>query len=85
MGQARVELFTRKGCHLCEDAREQLLALRAEVPFTLVETDVDSSYALKQAYGLRVPVVVFAGRCVSELRLAEGACADLRRALEGAR
>lgn len=81
----RVELYTRRGCHLCDDAKAVLLSLRAELPFALVETDVDSNYALQQAYGLRVPVVVVDGRCVCELRIDEPARAALRRSLEGVR
>jgi glutaredoxin len=85
MGQARVELFTRLGCHLCEQAKAVLTELRAELPFSLLETDVDSNFALQQAYGLRVPVVVVDGRCISELRIDEAARASLRRLLEGVR
>jgi glutaredoxin len=81
----RVELYTRRGCHLCDDAKAALLSLRAEQPFTLVETDVDSNYALQQAYGLLVPVIVVDGQRISELRFEEPARAALRRCLEGVR
>jgi glutaredoxin len=81
----RVELFTRRGCHLCDDAKAVLLSLRAERPFELVETDVDANYALQQAYGLLVPVIVVDGRRVSELRVDEAARTALRRCLEGVR
>ncbi len=81
----RVELYTRRGCHLCDEAKAELHSLRAELPFTLVETDVDSDYALQQAYGLLVPVVVVDGRRISELRFAAPARAALRRCLEGVR
>ena len=81
----RVELYTRRGCHLCDDAKAALLSLRAERPFELMETDVDSDYALQQAYALLVPVVVVDGRRISELRLDEPARLALRRCLEGVR
>lgn len=81
----RVELYTRRGCHLCDEAKAALVHLRAERPFALKETDVDSDYALQQAYGLLVPVVVVDGRRISELRLSPAALAELRRCLEGVR
>ena len=81
----RVELYTRRGCHLCDDAKAVLLGLRAERCFELLETDVDSSYALQEAYGLLVPVVVVDGQRFSELRVTEPARAALRRRLEGVR
>jgi hypothetical protein len=59
--------------------------LRDEKPFQLVETDIDSDYALKQAYGLRVPVIIVEGRCLSELRMDAAATAAVRRCLEGVR
>lgn len=81
----RVELFTRRGCHLCDEAKAELLALRATLPFTLAEIDVDTDPALQQAYGLLVPVIAVDGRRISELRLEAAARAELRRCLQGVR
>jgi hypothetical protein len=50
-------LYSRPGCHLCEDVAAQLEPLlhgRA----TLEVVDVDSSIALERRYGLRIPVLV---------------------------
>lgn len=52
-----VILYSRKDCHLCEVARENLDALQAEVPHELVVIDVDSNQDLQRAYGFEVPVV----------------------------
>ena len=42
-----VRLYTRPGCHLCEEAREAILALRSELgSFELEEVDIDSDDAL---------------------------------------
>lgn len=52
-----VVVYTRSGCHLCDDACAVLenygLAPR------LVDIDTDSS--LREAYGLLIPVVLFDG------------------------
>jgi uncharacterized membrane protein len=52
-----VTLYSRQDCHLCDEAKEELSALRDQVPHQLVVVDVDSSQDLKQAYGDNVPVV----------------------------
>lgn len=56
-----VELYTRSGCHLCDDARDVLLAERAREAFELREIDIESSDDLVVAYGLRIPVVAIDG------------------------
>jgi glutaredoxin len=57
-----VVLFTRKGCHLCEKAWEQLKAARLRYGFTLGEVDVDTDPALAAEHGSHVPVVVVNGK-----------------------
>lgn len=57
----RVVLYSRPGCHLCDVAREVLLAERARTPFELVETDVEGDDDLEREYGIRIPVVEIDG------------------------
>lgn len=52
-----VTLYTSRGCHLCERAKEDLISLQEQFPHRLIEVDVDSSRQLSQAYGLDVPVI----------------------------
>jgi len=50
-------LYSRPGCHLCEDVAVQLEPLlRGRATLEIV--DVDSSVALERRYGLRIPVLV---------------------------
>ncbi|WP_111766623.1 glutaredoxin family protein [Nakamurella deserti] len=53
-----VTLIGRRGCHLCEEARVEVLAALARQPFTLTELDVDSDPELRAEYGEQVPVVL---------------------------
>jgi glutaredoxin len=63
-------LYTRPGCHLCDEAREAIGALRGELgPFELREVDIDSDDALLTAYLERIPVVEVDGVIISELVL----------------
>lgn len=53
----RVVLYTRAGCHLCDDARDLLVrhGLRPE------SVDIDADPQLRERYDCCVPVVVIDG------------------------
>ena len=56
----RVTLYSRPGCRLCEEARQEL---ESAVPQAKVEVvDVDSQPALRQRLGLDIPVAESGGR-----------------------
>ena len=52
-----VTLYTRPGCHLCDDARDVLERLREQVEFDLDEVNIEEDDALHRAYLERIPVV----------------------------
>jgi glutaredoxin len=64
-------LYTRRGCHLCEQAEDMLAGGRADV--RLIDVDADAE-ALSR-YDLRVPVLEIDGRVVLEGRFDERALA----------
>ncbi len=72
----KLQLVTRQGCHLCDDALAALRTLGRE-PELL---DVDADERLLAAYDWRVPVVLLNGRVIAEGRI-DGR--KLRTALEG--
>jgi glutaredoxin len=53
----RLVLYSRPGCHLCDDARAVIE--RVGVPFT--EIDIERDDALHAAYLERIPVVTLDG------------------------
>jgi len=57
----RVVLYSRPGCHLCDVARDVVLAERARAPFVFEEIDVESDDELELEYGIRIPVVEIDG------------------------
>jgi glutaredoxin len=61
-----VVLYGKAGCHLCEEARAEVEAVRARHPFDLREVDITADPVLYARYGERIPVVVVAGREVFE-------------------
>ncbi len=74
----QVMFYTKAGCHLCEDARDMLDELAAEVPYDLTELDIRSDMALFEQYRYRIPVII-----VNETTTVEGRIqySDLANAL----
>ena len=69
-----VVIYSRPGCHLCEEAFEQLVALHGGgYRFGLHEIDIESDDLLLRRYLERIPVVEVDGALVSELILDEAA------------
>ncbi|MGH2673939.1 MAG: glutaredoxin family protein [Actinomycetota bacterium] len=68
-------MYTRTTCALCDEAREAILAIRAETPFEYEEVFVDGRDDLERTYGGRVPVVLVDGEEAFELHVDPG---DLR-------
>lgn len=65
-----VTVFSRPGCHLCDEALAEIVALRAEGHrFELREIDIESDDSLLRRLLERIPVVEVDGKIVSELFL----------------
>jgi glutaredoxin len=58
----RVVVYTRAGCHLCDEAWDYLAAERDRRGFELTAVDVDADPALRQEFGECVPVVAVDGK-----------------------
>ena len=72
-----VVLYSRPGCHLCDEAREILLAEHARSPFELEEIDVETDDALELEYGIRIPVVTIDGDEIFEISIDRSALARI--------
>ncbi len=56
-----VVMYTRAGCHLCDEAWEVLEVERRRFGFALRRVDVDADTLLAERYGQEVPVVTVDG------------------------
>jgi len=74
-----LELYSRPGCHLCDDLRALCRRLAAEFPLRLTEVDIDADPALAARYGEQIPVLFIDGRKAVKFRTTE---AGLRRMLK---
>ena len=77
-GAPTVVLYGKEDCHLCDEARAVLERVRVDVPFDLVERDIEQDDALHRRYLERIPVVEMAGEEAFEFFVDE---AELRRRL----
>lgn len=79
-GEPRVLLIGRRGCHLCDEARDVVRRVTAELGTSFTEVDVDTDDELRAAYSDQVPVVLVDGRQHDFWRVDER---RLRAALSG--
>ena len=77
-GRRAVTLYTREGCHLCDQATALLARLAPALGFRIRSVNVDDDPALAARYGSLVPVVAVAGRVVARAPIEQRA---LRRVL----
>lgn len=67
---ADVVVYSRPGCHLCEEALAEIVALHGQgYRFALHEIDIEGNDLLLRRYLERIPVVEVDGIEVSELVL----------------
>ncbi len=52
-------VYSRFGCHLCEDLLQQLTQLQQTHDFSVLEVDIDNDAQLVEKYGTKVPVVAY--------------------------
>lgn len=76
--RARVTIYGRPGCHLCEVAREVVDRVCADLGEDYVEVDITGDPALTARYGDEVPVTLVDGARHDFWRVDE---TRLRRAL----
>ena len=59
---ARVSLYTRPGCHLCDDARTAIDAVCSELGETYDEISIAGDAELERRFGHEVPVTFVDGK-----------------------
>lgn len=74
-----ITLYTREGCHLCDEARVAIAPLLREFGATLREVDIDDDPVLHDRYTNDVPVIFLGAQIVGQHR---ADLARLRKQLE---
>lgn len=64
-------LYSKPGCHLCDEARDLLEELRGERGFEIEEIDITRDEALFALYRHEIPVIVRDGVVLARGRITE--------------
>lgn len=71
-------MYSRPGCHLCDEMKATIDRVAQSIPFTLRVVDISAQDDLEKLYGVEIPVLLIDGKKAAKYRIAE---ADLRRSL----
>ncbi len=81
-GPREVTLYTRPGCHLCEEAKAAMAPLLGEFGASLREVNIEQDAVLEERYGWDIPVIFIGARKAAKHRVD---VAQFRRQLEQAK
>lgn len=65
----RIEMFSRPGCHLCDDAAEVIRRMQRRFAFRFDVINIESDPDLEARFGGRIPVVHIDGRPMFQYRV----------------
>ena len=68
-----VTIYSRPGCHLCDDMKAVVQNVARTIPLSLEEIDISTDAALEAEYGLEIPVLLVEGKKAAKYRIEEGA------------
>jgi glutaredoxin len=71
-----VTLYTRPGCHLCDEARATLQRLQEQAEFAIEEVDITTDDALHRRYLERIPVIALGAEELCDYRVDEALLLD---------
>ena len=67
----RLTLYSRPGCHLCDEMKAVVNRVSASVPLALEEIDISGNAELEHSYGVEIPVLLVDGKKVAKYRIGE--------------
>ena len=62
-------LYSRPGCHLCDEMKAVVARVATAVPLALEEIDISTDPALEARYGLEIPVLLVDGKKAAKYRV----------------
>jgi glutaredoxin len=76
MSTPTLTLYSRPGCHLCDEARAALARVSARTPFAVREIDISTDDSLHRRYLERIPVVALGDEELFQFFVDEAALED---------
>jgi glutaredoxin len=74
---ATVTIYSKKECHLCDVAKEELEALQCDFEFSLKEVDIEQDKLAFEKYKFLIPVIEVDGDIISTYRVNEKKLTDI--------
>ena len=74
-----VTFYTKRGCHLCDEAKREIEAAGMRGRYSFEEVDIEGDPALRRLYGAEIPVIKINGPVEFKHRLTAH---DFKRAIE---
>jgi glutaredoxin len=65
----RLTLYSKPGCHLCDEMKLVIDAVRSRVPLALEVVDISTDPALMELYGVEIPVLMIDGKKAAKYRI----------------
>ncbi len=59
--KTKVIIYSRPGCHLCEEAKDAMKAANCADAYVLEEVNIENDPELLERYQLDIPVITFNG------------------------
>jgi thiol-disulfide isomerase/thioredoxin len=73
-------LYSRPGCHLCDEMKAVVERVARSVPLTIEVVDITTDPLLEAQYGLQIPVLLIEGKRAAKYRVSED---ELTKILSG--
>jgi glutaredoxin len=67
--KAQVVFYTRPGCHLCDEAKQEIRAANCADQYVLQEVNIDDDPAILERYRNEIPVITINGIKAFKYRL----------------
>jgi orotidine-5'-phosphate decarboxylase len=69
VARRQLTLYSKPGCHLCDDMKAVIDAVGARVPFALEVIDITTDPELETRYGIEIPVLLVDGKKAAKYRV----------------
>lgn len=69
MSRVRLQLYTREGCHLCDELLVAAAPILQRYDAAVERVDIDADPSLRRRYDLSIPVLALDGREICRHRL----------------
>jgi hypothetical protein len=65
----RLTLYSKPGCHLCDEMKHVIETVAARVPLSMDVIDITTDPELLARYGVEIPVLLIDGKKVAKYRV----------------